>query len=79
MSILKNTFKSSVIELVILTNNLKSTVIEQNLSRRFSNALNVFRVFERDFLVINSYKNKNPNLMALDEILELFNKNHTKF
>ena len=52
MKILKNTFKSSVIELVILTSTLKSTVIEQNLSWRFQNALNIFRVFERDFLVI---------------------------
>ena len=51
MRILKNTFKFSVIELVILTNTLKSTVIEQNLSWKFY-ALNVFRVFERDFLVI---------------------------
>ena len=52
MKILKNTFKSSVIELAILTSTLKSTVIEQNLSWRFQNALNIFRVFERDFLVI---------------------------
>ena len=52
MRILKNTSNSSVIELVILINTLKSTVIEQNLSQRFYNALNVFRVFERNFLVI---------------------------